>query len=47
MKIVRLIASILVALMGIIVFWVNKDYSLALSCFILAGIFRIEDKLCD
>ena len=47
MKIIRLLASILTALVGVIVFCVNKDYSFALLCLILAGIFRIEDKLCD
>lgn len=47
MKIIRLLASILIALIGVIVFFVNKDYNFALLCFILAGIYRIEDKLCD
>ena len=47
MKIIRLFASILIVLVGVIVLCTDKDYSFALLCFIMAGVFRIEDKLCD
>ena len=45
MKILKLIMNIGLCIMAFILTTVYHDYILSIGCLILAGIFRIEDKL--